>query len=81
LLFIKCYYVYKIKDEMGGPCSMYGIDDRCLYFSPNHVREKPLGRHRYTWEDNIKMDLKKDGTIWTAFIWLRTGTSADGNEL
>jgi hypothetical protein len=36
----------------------------------------PLGRPRHTWEDNIKMDLRKwDVGAWTGLIWLRIGTS------
>jgi hypothetical protein len=32
---------------------------------------RPLGRHRYRWEDNIRMDLRErqDKAIWTGFIW------------
>jgi hypothetical protein len=30
--------------------------------------------------DNIKMDLRYDGVVWTGFIWLRIGTSELGNE-
>jgi hypothetical protein len=36
--------------------------------------ERPLGRPRRRWEDNINMDL---GEIWfwgCGLIWLRTGT-------
>jgi hypothetical protein len=37
---------------------------------------RPLGRHRGKWEDNIKIDLTKlDGMIWAGFVWLRIGTS------
>jgi hypothetical protein len=35
----------------------------------------PLGRPRHRWEDNIKMELmKQGGKLWTGFIWLRIGT-------
>jgi hypothetical protein len=36
---------------------------------------RPLGRPRRRWEDNIKMDLQEVvfGT-WTGSIWLRIGT-------
>jgi hypothetical protein len=27
------------------------------------------------WVDNIKMDLKYDGVMWTGLIWLRIETS------
>jgi hypothetical protein len=26
-------------------------------------------------EDNIKMDIREDGMLWTGSIWLRIGTS------
>jgi hypothetical protein len=37
--------------------------------------KRPLGRRRRRWEDNIKMDLKKqDVEVWTRSSWLRIGT-------
>ena len=37
--------------------------------------KRPLGRHSYRWEDNIKMDLHKVvWAAWTGLIWLMTGT-------
>jgi hypothetical protein len=37
--------------------------------------ERPLGRPRHGWEDNIKMDLQEVGWgTWTGLIWLRLGT-------
>jgi hypothetical protein len=33
----------------------------------NPENKKPLGRLRYKWENNIKMDLK-DVRMWTGFI-------------
>ena len=41
----------------------------------NPYGNRPLGRLRCTWANNIKMDLKKVG--WerrTGLIWLRIGT-------
>jgi hypothetical protein len=32
---------------------------------------RPLGRHRCRWEDNIKMELQEVGTGWS---WIRIGT-------
>jgi hypothetical protein len=32
---------------------------------------RPLGRPRRRWEDNIKMD----GVVWAGLIWLRIGTT------
>jgi hypothetical protein len=37
--------------------------------------KKPLEKPRYRWEDNIKIDLKRDWTGWCGLIWLRIGTS------
>jgi hypothetical protein len=37
--------------------------------------KKPLGIPRRSWVDNIKMDLRYDGVVWTGLIWLRIGTS------
>jgi len=40
----------------------------------------PLGRPRYRWEDNNKMDLPEMGCgPWTGLVWLRLGT--DGGHL
>jgi hypothetical protein len=37
-------------------------------------RERPLGRTRRRWEDNIKMDLQEVGCgVWTGLSWLRIG--------
>jgi hypothetical protein len=36
--------------------------------------KSPLGRPRYRWVDNIKMDLRQDGVVWTGLIWLRIRT-------
>jgi hypothetical protein len=38
--------------------------------------EKPLGRPRLRWVDNIKLDLRKYGSMGqTRFGWLRIGSS------
>jgi len=37
--------------------------------------KKPLGRPRFRWEDNIKMDLNEVGwEVWTGSSWLRIST-------
>ena len=37
--------------------------------------ERPLGRPRRRWEDNIKMDFRKwEGVARTGWSWLRIGT-------
>jgi hypothetical protein len=46
--------------------------------------ERPLGRHKHRWEDNIKMDLK--GTWWEDEDWIYLAQDRDhaycehGNE-
>jgi hypothetical protein len=41
-------------------------------------RNRPLGRTRRRWEDNIEVNLKeKHGREWTGFRWLRTGTCCE----
>jgi hypothetical protein len=34
--------------------------------------KKSLGRLKRRWEDNIKIDRRENGVIWTGMIWLRT---------
>jgi hypothetical protein len=36
--------------------------------------KRPLGRPRRRRKDNIKLDLRGDGVVWTGLIWLRIGT-------
>jgi len=37
--------------------------------------KRPLGRHRYRWKKNVKMDLQEVGCgTWTGLIWLSIGT-------
>jgi hypothetical protein len=52
----------KIKDEMGGTCSMPG-EMRNVYKSlvRNLKGKRPFVRPRYRWKDKIKMDLKDTG--------------------
>jgi hypothetical protein len=39
-----------------------------------HEGKIPLTRPRHRWDDNIRMDLRKQGwRVWTGFIWLRMG--------
>jgi hypothetical protein len=37
--------------------------------------KRQVGRPRRMWVDNIRMDLKEGGVVWTGLIWLRIGTS------
>jgi hypothetical protein len=55
-----------------------------LVGKPEDIR--PLARPRYSWEDNIRMDLWEiDWEVWTGCIWLvigpRAGPCEHGNEL
>jgi hypothetical protein len=45
------------------------------YFLRKPKGNKLLGRPRHWWQDNIKIDLREDGMVWTLLIWLRIGTS------
>jgi hypothetical protein len=37
--------------------------------------KRPLGRHRLSWENNIKIDLQEVGwELWIGFMWLRRRT-------
>jgi hypothetical protein len=62
--------------EMGRACSTNGATRnayRVLVGKPEGKR--PLGRPRRRWVDNIEIDLRDNGMVWTGSIWLRTGTS------
>ena len=50
----------QIANEMSGACSMYG-ERRGVYRVSMGKPEgkRPLGRPKYIWEDNIKMDLQE----------------------
>jgi hypothetical protein len=37
--------------------------------------KRPLGRPRRRWVNNIKMDIRECGMVWSGLIWLRIGTS------
>jgi hypothetical protein len=55
--------------RMGAKTTVYTI----LVEKPEGKR--PLWRPRRRWVFNIKIDLKRDGIVWTGSIWLRIGTS------
>jgi hypothetical protein len=45
------------KNELGGACSTYGGEKRCVQGLVGKTEGKrPLGRPRLRWEDNIEMD-------------------------
>jgi hypothetical protein len=56
---------------VGGTCGIHGGGEgvyRVLVGRPEGKR--PLGRPRYRWEDNIKMDLREIGIDGANWIWL-----------
>jgi hypothetical protein len=63
--------------EMGRAYSTHGAkSNACRILLETTEGKGPLGRHRYKWEDNIKMDFRDVGWDMRAgFIWFRIGTS------
>jgi hypothetical protein len=54
---------------MSNACSTEGVKRsayRILVGKPE--RKIPVGRPRYEWVDNIKMDLREDGLVLTGLI-------------
>jgi hypothetical protein len=52
---------------MGGACSTYGDEERCI--------QKPEEKRR-RWENNVKKNIQEVGWAeWTGLIWLKIGTS------
>jgi len=46
-----------------------GKNEKCTQHSgPRTLRKKPFGRYRRTWEDNIKMSVRK--IIWEDVEWI-----------
>jgi hypothetical protein len=54
---------------------MYWGEQRCIQdFGGKPEEERPLGRPRHRWEDNIEMDLQEVGWgVWTGLIWFGIG--------
>jgi len=54
---------------MGGACSTYGGEERCIHgFVGKPEGKRLLGRSRHRWEDN-KFFRKLDVGAWTGSIW------------
>jgi hypothetical protein len=49
---------------------MHGRGERCLQGFGWEVQKAALGRPRYRWEDNIKIDLRETGINWVNWIQL-----------
>jgi hypothetical protein len=63
------------KNDMGRACSMYWGEEKCVQdFVGKPEGERPLGRPRHRWEDNIEMDLQEVGwRAWTGLIGIGGG--------
>ena len=47
---------------MGGTCSTYGGEERCIQLLVGKPEGKrPIERPRHRWEDNIKIDIQEVG--------------------
>jgi hypothetical protein len=67
LLFTRYYLCHVIKEcEIGCVCR-YRRDMKCIQNFGQKIR-RPLGRPRFRWEDNIKMDLTETGLDWICEI-------------
>jgi len=63
------FWVTIEKNEMGGACSRYGGEDRCIQ------GKRSLGRPRRRWEDNIKMDHQEVG--YEGLDWIELAQDRD----
>jgi len=61
---------------MGGACSTYGGEERCIQgLVGKSEGKRPLGRSRLRWEDNIKIVLEDVGRgAWIGLICIMLGT-------
>jgi hypothetical protein len=48
------------EDEVDGAYSTHGDEEACMYYFWRES-QRPLGRPRRRWVDNIKMDLREIG--------------------
>jgi hypothetical protein len=64
---------------MGKESSMHGGEVECIQDFGGKARMKETTRARHR-GDNIKIDLREDGAVWTGLIWLRIGTSGGSCE-
>jgi hypothetical protein len=52
---------------MGGTCSTYGRDEKCIVVGKPEVK-RALGRRRRRWQDNIRTDLRE--IWWEGVDWI-----------
>ena len=64
---------------MRGACGPYGGEETRIHgFGGEPEGKTPLGRPRYRWVDNIKMDLQEVGCgVWNGSSWLRIATGVN----
>jgi hypothetical protein len=61
VLLTEYYLVVQTKEGgMGRTCGMYGEKSTYRVVVSKSEGKKPLGRSRHSWEDNIKMGLKRN---------------------
>ena len=63
-------------NEMDGTCSTCGERRGvCRVLVGKSEGQRPLGRPRRRWKDNIKVELQEvDCAVWTGSNWHRLGT-------
>jgi len=60
---------------MGGACSGHGRDEKYNILVVKPERNRPLGRSRRRWEDNIRMELREIG--WEGVVWMHLTQERD----
>jgi hypothetical protein len=74
LCYIYLNYIV-MENKIGRECSIERRGMHTGFLVGKQERKRLLGRLRYGWEANTKMDLKElDGMVWTRFMWFRRGT-------
>jgi hypothetical protein len=62
------------EDETRRECSMHAVTDVYIILVREPEQRRPRDmRHRR--HNNIKVDLKETGPVWTGSVWLRVWTS------
>jgi hypothetical protein len=57
------------ENEMGGTCSMYGEEERCIQYLVGKLEGKrPLGRPKHRLKDKIKWIFKEWDEVWIVVI-------------
>jgi hypothetical protein len=54
-----------VKDGMGGACSTHGeVSNAYKILVGKREGKRSLGRPRHRWEDNIRMEIGREGVDW-----------------